>query len=317
MSELTCLGCNHQYDSEHRIPRILTFCGHTFCSQCLTIWLRNPNSSFSCPEDGKIFEPLNFSVELDFFPCNFAIINLLRSHKHLTNESASSQICSKHKKPLDVVCLDDKVSICSDCALFSSHKGHSCQRKNDFLADCKEILKKVQNSKDRGVIDTELKINGLRAKIEDRRLELEDLISVFIEENIDRLREQEKIMKTQINERVDNLSFSLNKLSDTLNSLKSQKKSFENLIKRIEFAVEVNNINELFEHFLEKDIEKEQLIFQKAAEDLQKEIARVHELRLANLRLRRRLVTLVKPAESSILVEDLENINTLQESNHS
>lgn len=317
MSDLTCPGCNHQYDSEFRIPRILTFCGHTFCSQCLSFWLRSPNSSFSCPEDGQIFEPLGSSAELDFFPCNFAIINLLRSQKDLANEKASAQVCAKHKKPLDVVCLEDKASICSDCALFGSHKGHSCKRKSDFLADCKEILKKVQASKDRGVNDTEVKINGLRGRIEDRKLELENSISVFVEENIDRLREQEKIMKTQVDERVANLSFSLGKLSDTLDSLKVQEKSFEVLIKKIEFAVEVSNVDELFEHFLEKDIEKEQLVFQKSAEDLQKEIARVHEQRLANLRLRRRLVTLVKPAESSILVEDLENLHTVQESNHS
>ena len=33
-------------------------------------------------------------------------------------------MCPKHKKVVDIVCIDCKERICSNCALFGNHKGH-------------------------------------------------------------------------------------------------------------------------------------------------------------------------------------------------
>lgn len=41
--------------------------------------------------------------------------------------------CRKHKgKPLEVVCMTDKVVICSTCALFDGHQGHQFREVNDL-----------------------------------------------------------------------------------------------------------------------------------------------------------------------------------------
>ena len=44
-----------------------------------------------------------------------------------------------HEKPLDIICLTDKVQICSHCAIFGGHKDHKFNTISEFE---KELAKK-------------------------------------------------------------------------------------------------------------------------------------------------------------------------------
>jgi len=33
-------------------------------------------------------------------------------------------LCQMHNKPIEIICIDCKERICSNCALFGNHKGH-------------------------------------------------------------------------------------------------------------------------------------------------------------------------------------------------
>ena len=54
------------------------------------------------------------------------------------NESTRNlEICPSHGRPLEVVCVDHKVKICTNCALFGDHKSHDIRNVEDvFLELC-------------------------------------------------------------------------------------------------------------------------------------------------------------------------------------
>lgn len=52
------------------------------------------------------------------------------SFKNLSDEresliSSNGDRCTLHHKKLEILCLIDKVKICSTCALFGNHKNHT------------------------------------------------------------------------------------------------------------------------------------------------------------------------------------------------
>jgi len=49
----------------------------------------------------------------------------------------SSNLCLKHKRQLEVLCLDDKCKICTQCALFGDHKHHEIKNEEDIFNEVK------------------------------------------------------------------------------------------------------------------------------------------------------------------------------------
>ncbi|KAJ4458956.1 hypothetical protein PAPYR_5244 [Paratrimastix pyriformis] len=39
---------------------------------------------------------------------------------------APSRMCPEHDKELELYCMEDRVIVCSHCMIFGAHKGHSC-----------------------------------------------------------------------------------------------------------------------------------------------------------------------------------------------
>ena len=42
----------------------------------------------------------------------------------ITTAGNAQSMCPKHKKVIEIVCIDCKERICSNCALFGNHRGH-------------------------------------------------------------------------------------------------------------------------------------------------------------------------------------------------
>ena len=58
-------------------------------------------------------------------------------------------ICLLHQKPLDIICLEEKIMICAECALFGMHKDHSFTtvrdlevKRNNWVSEISCILEK-------------------------------------------------------------------------------------------------------------------------------------------------------------------------------
>lgn len=41
--------------------------------------------------------------------------------------------CIEHKRKLEIICITDRMRICSTCALFGSHKGHDVRMEPDVV----------------------------------------------------------------------------------------------------------------------------------------------------------------------------------------
>ena len=168
--ETKCPSCNLQYDEEIRIPRILLNCGHTICSQCISL-SENAQTPLKCPEDNTEYQ----NISLKSFPINKALIRLLHkiseskkdqkensllktlSSKNSENKSISTarasrinlenlkstntklktnERCTEHPtRNLEMICLEELCKICTNCAIFGKHKNHNVINIDEFVKD--------------------------------------------------------------------------------------------------------------------------------------------------------------------------------------
>ena len=128
-NELTCTRCHEVFNMTSRIPRLLTECGHTLCTSCISSLLTQGNSGFPCSEDGIICG-VN-KKEAAEFPKNLSLIGILESgvtKRRRQNENN----CLVHGKKLELVCTDCKMRLCSKCAIFDGHRSHQLRSEDDM-----------------------------------------------------------------------------------------------------------------------------------------------------------------------------------------
>eukprot|EP00347_Sterkiella_histriomuscorum_P008603 403344461 len=129
--------------------------------------LVKPTRLFRCPED-----QIECSIQKpEQLPKNYALLKIVKKSQEYeliknkklvrldfnkeenifvqsTNNQGSSsstngliEFCPQHNRPLELICVDDKTRICSQCALFGNHKGHDVRQEEDVT---KEISLKVE-----------------------------------------------------------------------------------------------------------------------------------------------------------------------------
>lgn len=65
--------------------------------------------------------------QIDSIPVNQALQNIIssqKSQKGKKEEGMGRNICVKHGKDKEIICLTDMMSVCSDCVLFGIHTEH-------------------------------------------------------------------------------------------------------------------------------------------------------------------------------------------------
>ena len=131
----TCKVCFLNYDSKDHTPRSL-LCGHTICSTCLTGMLTN-SALRKCPFDNHAFAPSQNS--LASFALNFIIMDMLEEKKNNT--------CKAHPgERLKLICLTDKIKICTECAKHENHKDHNIKKIKTLKAQGAKVKEELQQS---------------------------------------------------------------------------------------------------------------------------------------------------------------------------
>ena len=200
-SQLKCPLCNIFYNSFENIPKILIICGHSICSKCFQSSI-NFNKKLICPIDNCEYDikkienfPINLAL-LDFIKNslnkfninnqkqifnkinkynspNISSIsflsnstnkskNLLESIKKIKSNKKINNCIEHQNRPLDILCLDDKKKICSNCALFGKHKNHNIININDYektIEQKSELLINLYDS-----IDKKFSLNKINLK---------------------------------------------------------------------------------------------------------------------------------------------------------
>ena len=147
-----CPICLANFNNNLNEPRILFKFGNSLCLKCLNEKINFNEKNFTCPIDKIKYENIN---SIESFPKNIALIDLLQTKniEYLTSpqpklntdkfkllesikkfsEKKITQYCKIHpNKNLEIICLDDKCKICTNCALFGEHKNHNIINIDDF-----------------------------------------------------------------------------------------------------------------------------------------------------------------------------------------
>lgn len=106
---MDCPQCSNAF-SEPRPPRILPYCGHTLCQDCLKSLFTG--REVICP----ICTTPSPSTDPTAFPLNLALIQLAKK--------PTTTCCQKHSKQLEAYCTTDRQVLCVSCILDDGHRAH-------------------------------------------------------------------------------------------------------------------------------------------------------------------------------------------------
>ena len=112
---LECSLCYERYDDNKRCPRILSNCGHTFCTHCLEQLLKD--GTITCPQDRK---DVKVTAGVGGLPKNFALLDVLlaSSHKQPDTTPVLCDTCGDERHPATSCCLECKENMCDVAAEF-------------------------------------------------------------------------------------------------------------------------------------------------------------------------------------------------------
>ena len=124
---MNCPECKQEFDEISHVPRILTACGHTICEICLK--LRYKKKNIICPQCSVA----TIAQNLNILPSNLALIQLKQN-------KISQDLCSKHNKPIEAFCCNDKLLVCVICLLEDGHKTHELATVPKAVKKYKDLL---------------------------------------------------------------------------------------------------------------------------------------------------------------------------------
>ena len=282
ISECNCPICLINFNDHKNEPRILIKCGHSICLSCLKEKINFDEKILICPIDNLKYENIN-SVEI--FPKNLALIELFKNKtlecltspqpkfnsnklkliesikKINDKEQNINQICNIHpNKNLEIICLDDKCKICTNCALFGEHKNHNIINIDDFEKEIEiksELLINLFDTIEKKFKDTnlnienEFKYDNLLKIINDKINSISNLISVFNKRIINKIKNEEEKYKEEIKNKFTYLTEKISFFKSIPNNLKTKIENWKKLVQN-----KLNILNEIND----KDLDCSKLI---------------------------------------------------------
>lgn len=133
-----CYFCAEKFNVGERIPRILIHCGHTFCTECLSVL--HHNFRVRCPICRKLVKQVE---SVDKLPLNFNILyeiverdSILRDINFEDEECIDCLLCDKHDQRVQhFYCSNHLTVFCREC-IKEDHTDERC-----FVVDLYEIEK--------------------------------------------------------------------------------------------------------------------------------------------------------------------------------
>ncbi|CAD8135775.1 unnamed protein product [Paramecium octaurelia] len=152
----------------------------------------------------------------------------------------SGKLCQTHRRQLEVVCLQCQTMICTNCALFGTHKGHYIYSEEDIISllemKAQELTEMVERiHKESQSISRSKHEQDLQAQVSEmQRIAIDKLKKEFTELR-DKIDQKEKILVSQIMIATSN---NINKFSDWWNSTIHIEKECQSWIKLAQSAFE-------------------------------------------------------------------------------
>lgn len=145
----------------------------------------------------------NNYCENDF---NFSIN---KGNNNNNNNLNTNNYCFIHNRKTEIVCLDDKVKICTSCALFGDHKNHNLKSeedlskeffiKSEILIEYFEMMEnfdaKIKEFKNPEYLMT---LEKIEAEANEKQKNLKESVALFFKEIRLRIQEREEFILNQI-----------------------------------------------------------------------------------------------------------------------
>lgn len=155
---MECPVCYFSFNTNNRIPKVLSKCGHTICSPCIN--KLSGEGFLSCPFCKEVY------FDFTNLPNNFLIMNVLESSQKKEEEEEpevieeegkniapqsqtpkgkkftmeSSSFCALHsKKIVEFFCHEENKFLCNRCVL--DHRDHKVTLLEEFTDKTKKMLK--------------------------------------------------------------------------------------------------------------------------------------------------------------------------------
>ena len=272
IEKLKCPICKNAYDSSLHIPKILINCGHTICSFCISLKIHeNEEHKIICPNDLIIYNNItsvdlftknrslldlieiekknnnknNLEIEIEeihtppelMTPQSTTSLSsdFLRKSNSLRNslKKIPSNICLNHSLPLNVICIDEKIKICSQCALQSNHFNHQIITDDEFMNQIDNLIdlfqdvdNNCQKYSKKENISTSFILNNLCSKIK----LMKENMDKNIYELIDNINKQKNIVFDYLEERKNEIKKKFNSTSYDIKQLIEQTNTWMNFV---------------------------------------------------------------------------------------
>ncbi len=270
--KLKCPICNNLYDSSLHIPKILINCGHTICSFCISIKIHeNSNNEIICPYD---LLANNNITSADLLPTNRSLIDLIENfdknekNKNLeinisplenttsdflrksnsirtSLKNKPSNICLKHSLPLNIICVDDKKKICSQCALQSNHFNHQIFTDEEFMNQIDNLIdlfQDVDNKSQKYLNKNNISSSFILEKLNQKFNIYKENINKKIKALIDNIIFQKNMILIFLDERKNEILKKYNSTSYNIKQLIDQTKKWMNLVQnKLEILNEIKD----------------------------------------------------------------------------
>lgn len=207
---MNCYQCEHPFDAERYVPKLLPRCGHTICLTCFTELIATSSPNFKCPFDNIIYS------KNSEFPDNLQFLEQTKP------KISDKSICRKHEKKLELFCKNCQEAVCSDCALFGGHKFHDVEQMVQKKIKLEQKIKLFRQKVGECQKTINFKTQDLSNSIVLLKKEKTEQIENNFKELLDVLNANKKHIILSLNQFYDKLSSSLGIIKNKLNEIDSK-----------------------------------------------------------------------------------------------
>ena len=116
----------------------------------------------------------------------------------------NTQICNIHSLPMNIICIDDRKKMCSQCALSNEHVNHQIITENEFMNNIDNLIdlfQEVDNNQIKYLNYNNINTKSILDKINNNINDLIKMINSTKEDIIQRIKEQCDKIENYLNKR--------------------------------------------------------------------------------------------------------------------
>ena len=220
------------------------------------------NHNYEISQDDELFFDKSGIINSDKFSNTMNSINLnssIISSSHYYNKKAkyirnsllekNYQICSNHSLPLNIICIDERKKICSQCALNNEHVNHQIMTEIEFMNNIDnliDIFHEVDNKKIKYLNFKNINTKSILDKIGNNIDNLIEMINNTKEDIIKKIKKQCEEIEQYLNKRKEEI---FNKYQSTNFDISTLRESTLNWMQLV--TNKLDKLNEIKEPSLE------------------------------------------------------------------